>query len=169
MEDTRATALEESGRIQQLLDEVRDLSPSPAWERVEELMQRLLAMQGEALARLLAHARACGADGTLDARMASDDLLSSLLLLHGLHPVPARERVLRAMEELRPRLAARGVRAELIALENGVARVRVAGTADGAEQALRRAVEDAAPELSAVEIEGPPGPLVSLRIAGAEP
>ena len=102
MDDKRPAAIEESGRIQQLLDEVRDLAPAPAWERVEELVQRLLAMQAEAFGRLLVHARACGADGALDARLASDDLLSSLLLLHGLHPLPARERVLQALEELAP-------------------------------------------------------------------
>ena len=62
------TALSESGRIQQLLDDVRELSPAPAWERVEELVKRLLAMQGEGLARLLSHARASGADSGLDGR-----------------------------------------------------------------------------------------------------
>jgi Fe-S cluster biogenesis protein NfuA len=169
MDRTPATALEESGRIQQLLDEVRALSAGPAWERIEELVQRLLGLQGEGLSRLLAYARACGADGVFDEHITSDELLSSLLLLHGLHPLPATERVRRALEELRPRLAAHGVRPELLAIEDGVARVRLSGQFDGAPEAVRRALEDAAPELARVEIEEPVGPLVALRIAGAAP
>src|SRR5256885_5050069 len=136
MDRPAASALEESGRIQRLLDEARELSPGPVWERVEELVQRLLALQCEGLTRLLEHARACGADGALDERIANDELVSSLLLLHGLHPVPTRERVLRALEELRPQLAARGVHAELVAIEQGVARVRVSRAVDGALPAV---------------------------------
>jgi hypothetical protein len=169
MDRTPATALEESGRIQQLLDEARDLCQGPAWERVEELVQRLLALQAEGFGRLLEYARANGADGALDARIAADDLLSSLLLLHGLHPVPAKERVVQALDELRPRLAVHGVRAELISLEDGVARLRLSGPSAGAIAAVRRAVEDAAPELSRVDVEEPPGPLVTLRVSGASP
>jgi Fe-S cluster biogenesis protein NfuA len=169
MDRAPATALEESGRIQQLLDEVRELCPGPAWDRVEELVQRLLALQGEGLSRLLLHARSCGADGTLDAKIAGDELVSSLLLLYGLHPVPATQRVAQALEELRPRLAAHGVCAELISIEDGVARVRISGQSDGASAAVRRAVEDAAPELASVQIDEPSGPLVALHVAGAPP
>jgi hypothetical protein len=163
------TALSESGRIQQLLDDVRELSPGPAWERVEELVKRLLAMQGEGFARLLSHARAAGANGELDGRIVKDELLASLLLLHGLHPLPARDRVLAALEELRPRLAGRGARAELIAISDGIARLRLSAVVDGAREAVRRAVEDAAPELSAVEVETPEQGLVSLNVARSAP
>ncbi|MCA1826950.1 MAG: hypothetical protein ABR567_00140 [Myxococcales bacterium] len=151
----------ESGRIQQLLDEIRDLSPGPAWERVEELMKRLLALYGEGLSRLLTLARA---GGDFDVQATRDELVSSLLLLHGLHPAPARERVLRALDELKPFLDARGARAELIAVEGEVARVRFAGV-EALQPALRRAVEDAAPELQRVEIEGAAEALVPLRIS----
>jgi hypothetical protein len=153
-------AREESGRIQQLLDELRELLPGPAWERVEELVQRLLALQGDAVGRLLTHARACGADGALDARLVEDELVSSVLLLHGLHPLPAEERIRRALAELRPQLAARGMRAELLGISGGVAQLLVAGDA----AAVQRAVLEAAPELSRVEIQEPQ-PLVSLRVA----
>jgi len=163
MEPSRPpTAQEESGRIQQLLDEIRELATAPAWERVEELVQRLMGLQAEGLSRLLSHARA-GAAG-FDERIAGDDLVSSLLLLHGLHPRPARERILRALEELRPQLAARGARAELVDLDGEAVRIRVLGSAPA--DAIRRAVEDAAPELIRVVVEDA-GALVSLRIPGA--
>ena len=41
MDRTPGTALEESGRIQQLLDEARELCQGPAWERVGVEMQNV--------------------------------------------------------------------------------------------------------------------------------
>src|ERR687886_1588377 len=99
----------ESERIQQLLDEVRELAPPPVWQRVEELIRRLLALYGEGLERLLGHARECGADGTLSQRLIADDLISSLLVLHGLHPLAPDARIRNAIERLQPHLAERGV------------------------------------------------------------
>jgi hypothetical protein len=165
LNESGSTAQAESGRIQHLLDEIRDLAPAPAWERVEELVRRLLALYGEGLSRTLDHAHACGADGAFDQRLGADELVSSLLLLHGLHPLPTRDRVLRAVEQLRAHLEPRGGRAEVVAVDGAVARLRFAGS-QALEALLRRAVEDAAPELQRVDIETFAGPLVALRIGG---
>jgi Fe-S cluster biogenesis protein NfuA len=78
-----------------------------------------------------------------------------------------------ALERLRPHLAERGARVELIEVRGGVARVRFSGGSGCGSAALRdsvrRAVEDAAPELSAVELEEPAGGLVQLRLQGSAP
>jgi Fe-S cluster biogenesis protein NfuA len=132
------------------------------WQRVEELVRRLVGLYGDALGRILAASGADGApDPALAARLCDDELVSSLLLLHGLHPIPAAERVARAVEALRARLAP-DVAIELTGLgEDGVVRLRVAGEASGcggAGAALARSIEgailEAAPEVSRVEIEG---------------
>ncbi|HYZ89041.1 MAG TPA: NifU family protein [Myxococcales bacterium] len=163
----------ESERIQQLLDEVRELAPPPAWARIEELVQRLVALYGEGLRRLLLHARTCGADGQLSSRLADDELVSSLLLLHDLHPVDAEGRVRNAIERLRPHLSQRGARAELIALEDGIARIRFSGGSGcgsaALQQLVREAVEDAAPEIDRVELEEPAAQLVTLGTPRATP
>jgi Fe-S cluster biogenesis protein NfuA len=162
---------EESERIQLLLDEVRELAPPPAWQRVEELIQRLVALYGEGLKRLLMHARECGADGTLSDRLAGDDLVSSLLLLHDLHPLDTEGRVRNAIERLRPHLAERGARLELIGIADGIARVRFAGGSGcgsaALQQLVHRTIEEAAPELTSVELEEPAAQLVPLRMSGA--
>jgi Fe-S cluster biogenesis protein NfuA len=173
MEQPMSASREESERIQALLDEVRELAPPPAWQRVEELVQRLVSLYGEGLRRLLDHARAAGADGALTGRLCDDELVSSLLLLHDLHPSPPEERVRAAIERLAPHLAERGARIELVAVDGGVARVRFSGggcSSAALQDSVRRAVEDAAPDLSRVEIEEPPAaPLVQLRRPGASP
>lgn len=168
MDETR-TAQAETGRIAQLLDDVRELAPAPAWERVEELLQRMLALQREGLTRLLAHARAAGADDRFEKKLDADELVSSLLLLHGLHPVPPKERVRRALSDLRPQLSARGAHAELLAVADGTVRVAYAGPANGLQDLLRRALEDAAPDVR-VEIDAPSAePLVSLGVSRSTP
>jgi Fe-S cluster biogenesis protein NfuA len=174
MDETMSSPREESERIQALLDEVRELAPRPAWQRVEELVQRLVSLYGEGLRRLLDHARAVGADGPLTGRLCDDELVSSLLLLHDLHPLSVDERVGGALDRVRPYLAERGARIELIEVRDAVARIRFiggGGCSSGAlREAVRRAVEDAAPELEHVEVEEPPAaPLVQLRRPGAAP
>ena len=171
MHDGSDAPREESERIQLLLDEVRELAPRPAWQRVEELIQRLVSLYGEGLKRLLLHARECGADGRLTERLTDDELVSSLLLLHDLHPVDTEGRVRKAIERLRPHLAERGARVELIGIADGTARVRFAGGsgcgATALQQLVRRTIEEAAPELTSVELEEPAAQLVLLKTSGA--
>jgi hypothetical protein len=151
----------EGERIARLLDEVQAMAGPTTWQRVEELVRRLVALHGEALARILAVAREGGAFGPdREARLCEDELVSSLLLLHGLHPLPTAERVARAVASLGERLAPE-VEVVLEALgDDGVARVRVRGEGRGcgAGAALARGIEhailEAAPELVGVEIAG---------------
>src|SRR5689334_5476183 len=92
----------ESATIERLLAELRDLLPLPAWQRVENVLRRVVNLYGVGLGRALEHARAAGAPApSLTERVASDDLLGSLLLLHGLHPLSTDERVRRALGTLR--------------------------------------------------------------------
>ncbi len=67
-------------------------------------MQALLDMYGEGLSRIVA---ACDVP-------VEDELVAHLLLLHGLHPVPVRERVMGALDEVRPYLVAHGGGVELL-------------------------------------------------------
>ncbi len=87
-------------------------------------------------------------------RVAADELVSHLLLLHGLHPVEARVRVERAAARVA------GAAAEVVEVGPGVARVRLRRAAKGCGSsrdalgsALEAAVRDAAPEIERVEIE----------------
>jgi Fe-S cluster biogenesis protein NfuA len=88
--------------------------------------------------------------------------------------VPTAERVARAVESLRARLAP-DVAVELVSLgDDGVVRLRVAGEGagcGGTGKALARGIEnallEAAPELARIELDGiggdPPERLVTLR------
>lgn len=152
----------ESARIAQLLDEIRELVALPAWQRVEDLLRRVVALYGAGLAHALEHARASGAEpAALDARLCDDELLASLLVLHGLHPLPAEARIRRALGLVREQLDLREDQLALVEIADGVARLAATDDLGGgamapsvAEGVIRRVLEAAAPELRGVTIAG---------------
>jgi Fe-S cluster biogenesis protein NfuA len=92
----------------------------------------------------------------LVARFGQDGLVSNLLVLHGLHPMPLAERVARALDRLRPYLHGRGGDVELVEVTEEGVRGRLRGDAS-AGPALRAAVEEAvleaAPDVEALLLE----------------
>ena len=88
-----------------------------------------------------------------------DELVGSLLLLYGLHPLPLEERVIQALDNVRPYLRSHGGNVELLSVTDGVVRLRLAGsgcasTAATLKLAIEGAVYDAAPDMTALEVEG---------------
>ena len=82
----------EGDRIAQLVDDLGTIGGAPVRQRVEELVQRLMHLYGTGFARLLhiltPDAGAPRVDEATRARLHADPLVSSLLVLHGLHPDP---------------------------------------------------------------------------------
>jgi hypothetical protein len=123
-----------------------------ARERAEELVRLVADLYGAGLERLLEIVHDAGVltDGVAEA-LAADELVSSLLLVHGLHPFDAGTRIDRALADVRD--------AELLDVtEEGVARVRVSGHGCGSDTlraAVEEAIEAAAPEITRIEIEEP--------------
>jgi Fe-S cluster biogenesis protein NfuA len=149
-----------SDRIEQLLTElVADGVPGVA-HRVDELVRLLAELYGEGLARIMTALTADGVTGAeVVDRLAADDLVASLLVVHGLHPLSIPERVERALEGVRATFADAGGNAELLSVETDTAVVRVtAGSGCGAGHAkiaaaVEEAIAGAAPD---VMVEVPP-------------
>ena len=144
-------------RIDVLLEDVHDV----------ELVQALVELYGEGLARIVAHDPECVAG------VAGDEVVSYLLLLHGLHPAPVEERVRGALAEVRPYLEQHGGDVELLGVEGGVARLRLQGTCNGCASstatlklAIEEAIQRAAPDIESVEAEGAVAPgLLQIEMA----
>ncbi|HZR98258.1 MAG TPA: NifU family protein [Chloroflexota bacterium] len=177
-----AAMRERVAQVAALLAAVEALPDPAARSTAAEAVQGILELYGEGLARILASASQAGGEALVEA-LAADELVSHLLLLHGLHPLDVETRVRRALEEVRPYLAAHGGDVALVSVENGVARLRLAGSGNGCPSSavtLKRAVEEAvlqaAPDLEGVEtaeMAEPAGrPITFLarpRTAGAAP
>lgn len=149
-------------RVEQLLGEIHGSAGPGTWQRVEELMQRLVELYGAGLERVLRHASATAAHpGELQGKLCSDELVSSLLILHGLHPIPTEGRVRSALEEVQPYLRSHSGGVEFLGLSDaGVVKLRLVGTCGGCrssaatiENLVRRAIEDVAPEVTGIEVE----------------
>jgi Fe-S cluster biogenesis protein NfuA len=117
----------------------------------------LAEVYGEALARLMD--LLAGVPHARDAA-ATDELICHLLVLHGIHPHQAAERVTQALDRMRPALPGD---ARLAGIADEVAHVQLAGTgcassARTVELAVREAVLAAAPELRDVQLIRPGAP-----------
>ncbi len=158
--------------LQAKLDEVADAGTR---DLAEELVSAVVQMYGAGLERIVATLfDCCGEEGErLAAALAHDDLVAALLLIHDLHPVPLLARVQAALEHVRPYMESHGGNVELLSLEDGVARISLRGSCSDCaasaatlELAIKQALEDAAPDLEGLEVEGvtpaPTGPALPL-------
>ena len=78
----------ESERIAQLIEDLGALAGAPVRQRAEELVRRLIHLYGEGLRRLMGIFAVEPLDPETHARLRADALVSSLLVLHDLHPDP---------------------------------------------------------------------------------
>ncbi|GAY15028.1 NifU family protein [Mycobacterium sp. shizuoka-1] len=140
-------------RIQNLLDASAVGGPAAA-ARAEQLVRELVDLYGAALTRVVELV-----DGATAERLAADDLVASLLLVHGLHPHNVRRRVAHALDTVRPYLGSHGGDVRLVDISGGVVQLAFSGSCRGCpssavtlELAVRDAVAAAAPEIAAVEV-----------------
>lgn len=148
-------------RISALLDALGSGGPV-ARGRAEELVRQVTELYGSGLERILhvLDRRGVLDPGTVSA-LTSDPLVSGLLVIHGLHPVDLPGRVAAALDSVRPYLGSHGGDVELLGIsEEGVVRLRLLGSCQGCPSssvtlklAVEDAIETAAPEVTAIEVE----------------
>jgi hypothetical protein len=113
-------------------------------DRSRELLEAVMDLHGEALDRILQRLHAAGEVGeSLAGSLSEDPVVSSVLLLYGLHPLDFDTRVRQAVEKVGGSLRAKGVYADLAGIDAGVIRVRLRGV-DGAATAasVKAAMEE---------------------------
>jgi Fe-S cluster biogenesis protein NfuA/nitrite reductase/ring-hydroxylating ferredoxin subunit len=142
--------------LERLLAELDALVDPVARTTATEVVQALLELYGAGLERIVEEI-AVRDDDELAAALADDELVAHLLLLHGLHPVGLEQRVLGALEEVRPYLESHGGGVELLSLEGSVVRLRLRGSCSGCPSstmtlklAIENAIHKAAPEIEEV-------------------
>ena len=143
--------------IERLLAELGADADPAVRAKAEELVRLLVDFYGAALGRVVELA-----DQGLLERLADDELVASLLIVHDLHPLDTKARVQRALERVRPYLGSHAGGVELLGIDDqGVVHLRLEGTCNGCQSStvtvklsIERAIEEAAPELRGVEVEG---------------
>ncbi|MBA2596413.1 MAG: NifU family protein, partial [Chloroflexia bacterium] len=163
-----------STRIEQLLEELRATTDPATSAKVEDLVHLLVDVYGAGLRRIMETAFAEPNGAELLGRLAADELVASLLVLHDLHPHDTEARVLQALDKVSPYLGSHAGGVELLGIDDsGIVHLRLQGSCQGCPSssvtvklAIERAIEEAAPEITGIEVEGvtPPrtGTVISL-------
>jgi Fe-S cluster biogenesis protein NfuA/nitrite reductase/ring-hydroxylating ferredoxin subunit len=150
-------------RVEELLDALKSGGFGPAASAAEELVGLLVGLYGDGLAQIMNVLAAQGPEGAaMIEALADDPTVESLLLLHGLHPLDVDARIQRALDRVRPYLGSHAGGVEYLGVTgDGVARLRLEGSCHGCpsstvtvELAITGAVQDAAPEVTEVVVEG---------------
>ncbi|ODQ94862.1 NifU family protein [Mycolicibacterium holsaticum] len=147
-------------RIQTLLD-ASSSGGAVARERAEQLVREVTDLYGAALERMMGAVLAL--QPQLADRFASDDLVASLLLVHGLHPHDVELRVAHALDTVRPYLGSHGGDVALLGVADGpdgyTVRLQFQGSCKSCPSSsvtMELAVEDAvcaaAPEVASIEV-----------------
>ena len=148
-------------RIESLLQELGTVADPRIREKAEELVRLLMELYGSALVRVLEIVDDTGSADAIFDRLAADDLVASLLVLHGLHPLNVETRIARALDRVRPYLGSHGGDVKLLGVKDGVVHLRLEGSCHGCPSstvtmklAIEKAIEEAAPEVVRIEVEG---------------
>jgi Fe-S cluster biogenesis protein NfuA/nitrite reductase/ring-hydroxylating ferredoxin subunit len=155
-------------RIQTLLD-ANSAFGAVARERAEQLVREVVELYGAGLSRMVAAFGDQAEPGMLD-RLVTDDLVASLLLVHGLHPHDVHRRVSDALDRVRPYLGSHGGDVHLIDIVGDTVQLQFAGSCKSCpssavtlELAVEDAIRAAAPEVSSIEVVTPDaGPAPSV-------
>jgi Fe-S cluster biogenesis protein NfuA/nitrite reductase/ring-hydroxylating ferredoxin subunit len=147
-------------RIQTLLD-ATSVGGTAARERAEQLVGEVVELYGAALARVMA-AVGDQPDPAMLNCLVADDLVASLLLVHGLHPHDVHRRVSDALDRVRPYLGSHGGDVHLLDIDGDTVKLQFAGSCKSCpssavtlELAVEDAIRAAAPEVSSIEVVAP--------------
>lgn len=149
-------------RIGGLVHELDSITDPAARASARELMQLLLDLHAQGIDRMLdiiAQDQEHG-QAIID-NYGEDSLVSSLLILYGLHPLDLESRVGRAIEKIRSKVFKHGGEIQSFSVNDGTVRVhaQVSGHGCGSTAGtLRTLIEDAmyeaAPDMTGLVLEG---------------
>ncbi|MEP6809169.1 MAG: NifU family protein [Chthoniobacterales bacterium] len=152
-------------RIEELIQTLEGVKEETTRAQIQELVQSLLELHATGLRRTLEVAYDAVPDGdALIAKMAQDDVVSNLLLLHDLHPLDLETRVRNAIEAVQPRLGLHGGSVELLGVSpEGRVHLKLQGNCHecpSSRLTLRFSIEEAlnaaAPDLTGLDVDGLP-------------
>ena len=166
MSDGKREFTRRSDRIEELVSRIESTGDPAIRAVAQELLQAVIELHGVALERILDAVSELPSGEVALKQIASDDLVSNVLSLHGIHPVSIDERVAAAIERSRPYLKSHGGNVELASVEDGTVHVQLQGTCGSCSSStdtMKNHVEDAiyqaAPEIVNVIAESMPQPL----------
>jgi Fe-S cluster biogenesis protein NfuA len=148
-------------KIDGLVTQLQNAGDPVVRASVLELVQTVMEFHARAIDRMMEIIASSGDAGwTMIETFTRDELVNSMLLLHGLHPEDLDTRVRTALETVRPYLKSHGGNVELVEIADGVVRLQMMGSCNGCpssavtlKTAIEKAVLEAAPDVASIECQ----------------
>ena len=149
--------------IEGLVREIEKVSDPAVRSLSKQLVQSLMDLHGAGLERMMeiVHGSGDAGQGIVD-ELGRDNLVRSLLLLYGLHPLDLQTRVVEALEKTRPYLKSHGGNVQLVRVsDSGAVTLRLEGSCHSCpssavtlQSTVEQAIYEAAPDVTAIIVEG---------------
>ena len=149
-------------KIGGLVHDLETIADPASRAAAKELVQLLMDLHGTGLERILEIVYQAGDHGprTID-DLGQDPLVSSLLILYGLHPDELQTRVERKLEQICSKLHKMGAEARLVSVSGADIRLRInidghacGSTSRAVQSTVEEAIYEAAPDLTSLVVEG---------------
>ncbi|MGQ0464919.1 MAG: NifU family protein [Sporichthyaceae bacterium] len=162
-------------RVESLLAQLARQGGNRAAATAEDLVRLLVEYYGSGLTHVVEIV--AESDPELLLRLAENKLIESQLILHGLHPVDVATRIEQALDGVRPYLGSHAGGVAFLGIDDaGIAHLRLDGSCHGCPSStvtvrttIEEAVLGAAPELTAIEVDGQAARPESLLQIGRGP
>ena len=160
-------------KIGGLVHDLETIADPASRAAAKELVQLLMELHGTGLERILEIVFQSGDTGPrIIDHLGQDRLVSSLLILYGLHPEELQTRVERKLEQIGSKLHKMGAEAKLVSASGGDVRVQIkveghgcGSTGGTAQAAVEEAIYEAAPDLISLTVERLESPAESGFVA----
>jgi hypothetical protein len=143
-------------RIDELVRQIETMPDAAARATAVDLVSAIMNLYGEALQRIVAIVAGAGTE--MMPLLGADEVVSRVLVLHGLHPDDFRTRLRGALEKLQRHFDSRGGAIEVLNAELDLIRIRVtvkrASSVASARQLIEDALYEAVPEVGDLVVEG---------------
>jgi hypothetical protein len=148
--------------IESMLGEVQSITDPTLRSSLCELFQRVIDVHGTGVGRILELIRARSDGQSIIDRLGRDEIVSSLLVLYGLHPMTLEQRVRLALDKVRSQLNLHNSEVQLASVNDGEVTVRIQlrmrdfGSSNGraTRETIEEAVYQAAPDLACLTVTG---------------
>jgi hypothetical protein len=146
--------------IEALIKRLEEMPDRKIWGSVRTLLQSVMDLHGAALDRMMTILAERGETITpIMEAMGDDELVGSVLLLHGLHPVDLRTRVESGLDKAGNILRGYNARTELLSVTEGNIRIAIHGVstsmiAKSCRIAIEEAIYRVAPDVASLSILG---------------
>lgn len=149
-------------RISGLVRDLETIADPAARAAAKEFVQLLMDMHGRGLERILEIVFQFGETGArLIDDFGRDTLVSSLLVLYGIHPEDLQSRVEKKLQQIRSQIYKMGAEVTSVRVSGSDVRLQVSldghscgSTARTVQATLEEAIYDAAPDLTSLVVEG---------------